>query len=145
VIGPEPQRHAVRLRWSDTDRHGAVSGLAAAGLAVAAALAVFGLPPVDLHMPIHRLGVMDPGCGMTRGVRLTLRGDLSRAIEYNPAAPLVPVAGVLVLVRWLVGRVTDRWLDVSFRWTQPLVATTVVVLAALWIRQQANVALLTGN
>jgi uncharacterized protein DUF2752 len=144
-VDHESHGRAVRLRWSDADRHGAVTALAAAGLVLAAALAVFGLPPVDLHMPIHRLGLMDPACGMTRGVRVTLRGDLSRAIDYNPAAPLVLLGGLLVLARWVVGRLTGRWLDASVRWTRPLVATTIVVVAALWIRQQANVALLTDH
>jgi hypothetical protein len=62
--------------------------LAAAGLLAAGVLAVVGLPPVDLHGPLHRLGIMDPLCGMTRGVVAVLRGQLGRAVAYNPASPL---------------------------------------------------------
>jgi len=61
-------RRPVRLRWEQADRHPTLTPLAAAGLLAAAILAVVGLPPVDLHGPLHRLGIMDPLCGMTRGV-----------------------------------------------------------------------------
>jgi hypothetical protein len=67
-----------------------------------------GLPPVDLHAPLHYLAVMDPLCGMTRGVRLVARGDLAGAVRYNPAAPLVPFGGGLLLVRAAHGHRTGR-------------------------------------
>jgi len=53
-------RLPLRLHWQPTDRH--------------PVLAAVGLPPVDLHGPLHYLGVMDPLCGMTRGTVAVLRG-----------------------------------------------------------------------
>lgn len=135
---------ALRIWMNDVDRHRTLTRLAVAGLAVGVALAIFGLPPMDIHSPLHHLGIMDPACGMTRGTRLTLRGDYAGAMEYNPAAPLVPLGGLALVARWAVGRITGRWVDLSVRWTPPLVAVTAVALALLWIRQQANVDLLTG-
>jgi hypothetical protein len=82
VHNPERVRlSAIRWWWNDVDRHGALTGLAAAGLVATGLLAVVGLPPVDLHGPIHYLGVMDPLCGMTRGSRLVTRGDLAGALS----------------------------------------------------------------
>ena len=80
-----------------------------AGLA-AITMAVFGLPPVDVHGPWHYLGVMDPLCGMTRAVLLLARAHIARAVEYNPASPLLAAFGAVVLVRAAVGRSTgDGW------------------------------------
>jgi hypothetical protein len=63
-----------RVGWSPIDRSGPqLTWLAAGGLLVGAALAVTGLPAIDLHGPQHHLGIMDPVCGMTRGVIWTLR------------------------------------------------------------------------
>lgn len=136
-------RPVLRLWLNDVDRHRTLTWLAAIGLTVGAALAIFGLPPVDLHSPLHHLGVMDPLCGMTRGTRLTLRGDYAGAVEYNPAAPLVPLGGLVMLARWIFGQITGRWPDLSLRWTPPLIAVASVAVALLWIHQQANVDLLT--
>lgn len=130
--------HAVGWRCSGVDQHGTLTRLAVAGLVVAGLLAIYGLPPVDLHGPLHYLGAMDPLCGMTRGVRLVARGDLAGALRYNPAAPLVPLAGVLVVARHVYGWRTGRWADVSIRWTPTLLAATALVVGLLWARQQAN-------
>jgi hypothetical protein len=91
--------------------------LAAGGLLAAGMLAVVGLPPVDLHGPLHYLGIMDPLCGMTRGTVAVLRGRLGQAVAYNPASPLLVTGAVLALGRWLVGRLTGRWLDATLRRT----------------------------
>lgn len=92
--------------------------------------------------PMHRADVMLPGCGLTRASVALLGADLARAGRYNPAAFLVvPAAGVLLL-RWLVGRATSRWLDIDLRMSPRLVAVAVVLVAALWGRQQANFDLL---
>jgi hypothetical protein len=82
-------RLPVRLRWARADRHPTLAPLAAAGLLAAGLLAVVGLPPVDLHRPLHHLGIMDPLCGMTRGTVALLRGQLGQAVAYNPASPLL--------------------------------------------------------
>jgi hypothetical protein len=136
---------ALRFWWSEADRHQALTGIAAAGLVIAGILAAFGLPPVDLHLPLHHLGIMDPACGMTRGVRLVARGDLIGAMRFNPAAPLVPLGGVALLVRHAVGRLTGRWADLRVRWTPTLAAVVLLGLALLWARQQANVDLLRNR
>jgi len=74
----------VRLVWTDHDQRARLSRLAIIGLAVGIAIAIFGLPPVDIHGPLHYLGIMDPLCGATRGARLALQGHLAQAWRYNP-------------------------------------------------------------
>jgi hypothetical protein len=114
----------------------------AAGLLAAAVLAVVGLPPVDVHGPLHRLGIMDPLCGMTRGTVALLRGRFGQAVAYNPASPLLIAGAVLTLGRWLVGRLTGRWLDATLRQTPLTVGLAAALVLALWVNQQAHAALL---
>jgi hypothetical protein len=116
-MGSSAVRGALgRVGWSPVDHHGPqVTRLAAGGLLVGVALAVTGPPPIDLHGPLHYLGIMDPLCGMTRGVIWTLRGRLGRAWTYNPASPLLAAAALAVLVRAGIGRRTGRWLTVTLR------------------------------
>lgn len=130
------------LRWERADRHPALALLAAAGLLAAGLLAVVGLPPVDLHGPLHHLGIMDPLCGMTRGTVAVLRGQFGRAIAYNPASPLLVAGAVLALGRWLVGRLTGRWLDATLRRTPRTLGVATALVLALWVNQQAHAALL---
>jgi len=132
----------VRLWWAQADQHPMLAPLAATGLLVGGVLAVVGLPPVDLHGPLHRLGIMDPLCGMTRGVVAVLRGQLGRAVAYNPASPLLVAGAVLTLGRWLVGRLTGRWLDATLRRTPATVGIAAAVVLVLWVNQQAHAALL---
>jgi Protein of unknown function (DUF2752) len=87
-------RLPVRLRWEREDRHPTLTLLAAVGLLAAGVLAVVGLPPVDLHGPLHNLGIMDPLCGMTRGTVAVLHGQLGQAVAYNPASPLLTAGAV---------------------------------------------------
>jgi hypothetical protein len=135
-------RRPVRLRWEQADRHPTLAPLAAAGLLAAAVLAVVGLPPVDLHGPLHRLGIMDPLCGMTRGVVAALHGRLGRAWAYNPASPLLVAGALLALGRWLVGQLTGRWLDATLRPTPRTVGLAAALVLALWANQQAHADLL---
>ena len=132
----------LRLRWERTDRHPALAPLAAAGLLAAGVLAVVGLPPVDLHGPLHRLGIMDPLCGMTRGTVAVLHAQLGQAVAYNPASPLLVVGAVLAVSRWLVGKLTGRWVDATLRPTPITWAVAAVVVLALWVHQQTHAALL---
>jgi hypothetical protein len=74
----------VRLTWADHDQHARLSRLVITGLAAGTAMAIFGLPPVDIHGPLHYLGIMDPLCGSTRGARLALLGHIAQAWRYNP-------------------------------------------------------------
>jgi hypothetical protein len=135
-------RRPLRLRWEQADRHPTLAPLAAAGLLAAAVLAVVGLPPVDLHGPLHRLGIMDPLCGMTRGTVALLRGRLGQAVAYNPASPLLTAGALLALGRWLVGRLTGRWLDATLRPTPRTVGLAAALVLVLWVNQQAHAALL---
>jgi hypothetical protein len=152
TLRPRPRRLAaptmgwrrlpVRLWWARADRHPMLAPLATAGLLTAGVLAVVGLPPVDLHGPLHRLGVMDPLCGMTRGTVALLRGRLGQAWAYNPASSLLVAGAALTLGRGLVGRLTGRWLDATLERT-PLTAGIILALVlALWVNQQAHAALL---
>jgi predicted MFS family arabinose efflux permease len=53
------------------------------------------------------------------------------------------VAGaVLAVGRWLVGRLTGRWLDATIRPTPMTWAVATVVVLALWVNQQAHASLL---
>ncbi|MCZ4102791.1 DUF2752 domain-containing protein [Streptomyces sp. H39-C1] len=114
-------------------------------MAIAAALAVFGLPPLDLHGPLHFLGVMDPACGMTRGVRLVLRGDLVAAFRYNPASPLVVAVMSLAVLRAAYGRLTGRWLTVRLRWSPGLLTALAIAVIALEVNQQLHASLLLAR
>ena len=111
-------------------------------------LAVVGPPPVDLHGLLHYAGIMDPLCGGTRSVYLTLNGDLAAAVRYNPAAPLVPLATLAVLVRAAVGRAFGRWITPAAPRGAVLagcVTLALIALIALQINQQLNADLLTSG
>ncbi len=134
----------MRITWQQegVDRHRAWTVLALLGLAAGVALAVLGLPPVDWHGPLHRFGIMDPLCGATRGVRLTFLGDLAGAWSYNPAAPLLVAATLLVALRAGAGMLTGSWVTVRVGWTRRATIVTVLLIALLWANQQAHAALL---
>lgn len=134
--------HGIRFGWTGVDPHSWLSVAAASGLAIAVALAVFGMPPVSIHSPLHFAGIMDPFCGMTRGTAATIRGDLIEAVRFNPASPLVPLGGIAVLGRWMHGRRTGRWLTVVGRPGPLTVAVAMVLVVALWANQQAHAELL---
>lgn len=117
-----------------------------AGFAVAVLMALFGLPPVDLHGPFHRAGIMDPFCGGTRAARLTAQGNLVEAWTYNPLGIAATVAAAAAAVRMAAGLVTGRWLNLNVAWTPRVVRIAVVVavvlLVALELRQQGRADLL---
>lgn len=129
-------------RWEAADRWPWMTWLAALGGLGAVGLAALGLPPVDVHGPLHYVGVMDPLCGMTRAVRHLARGDVGIALSYNPAVPLLPAFETLALVRSVVGRATGRWLYLWVSPTRGTIAIAVVVLVALTAHQQAHVELI---
>ena len=147
-----PQHAGLLLRlgvrgvgWSRVDRRPGLVQAAVGGLLVAAVLAVTGPPPVDLHNPLHRwYGIMDPACGMTRGVIAVMRGRLGQAWAYNPASLLVVPGALAVLVRAAAGRLAGRWLDVRFRPTRLFWLLATAVLLLLWVNQQRHAALLLG-
>ncbi|NMR20448.1 DUF2752 domain-containing protein [Cellulomonas fimi] len=128
------------LSWKARDQHRLVTTVGAAGALAASALALLGLPPVDLHGLLHYLGIMDPLCGGTRAAYLTVRGEWARAWGYNPLGPLAVIGAGLALVRAGLGTATGRWLTLTVAWTprrrRAVVAVVVALLAALTVRQQ---------
>lgn len=139
------------LTWSvqADDRHKWITWLSVLGVATALAMAVFGLPPVDLHGPLHRIGIMDPFCGGTRAAFYTARGQWVRAWQYNPLGIFVVLSGCAVLVRSALGAIAGRWFTVSLVWTSRRRLVTVLVilglLAILEVRQQMRSELLTAG
>src|SRR5690625_4078644 len=100
-----PVRGVVRtplvwLWWGRSDQlRGVVAAVAVGGLVVGAALAIFGLPPVDAHGPQHDLGIMSPTCGGTRALRFAMLGQFGTAFAYNPLSPILVMGAVLALLR----------------------------------------------
>lgn len=154
--GPRDQRlpavtapRVLTWFWDAHDRHLWATHLALFGLLVAGLLALFGIPPVDLHPPFHRLGVMDPLCGGTRAPRYTAQGHFLEAWKFNPLGLLTVIGATSMLMRAIAGRTLGRWLTCRIAWTPRrfLIATGVVVLllAALEVRQQLRADLLMGG
>lgn len=134
---------SVSVTWEDHDRHPMLAIVALVGLPLALLLAVFGLPPVDIHGPLHYLGVMGPTCGMTRSVMWFTRGQIATAWDYNPAGLLVVPGGLMVLARAVLGWSTGRWFEITVSRRRWLVAALVLAGIVLTVRQQLRVDLLT--
>lgn len=143
---PAEERAAISIAWSRVDGLRIVTVLGVLGLAAALTMALFGLPPIDLHGPLHRMGIMDPLCGGTRAARLTAQGNLAGAWKYNPLGILATFAAAAALARLMIGVVGRRWLNVHVAWTprRMRIALTVLVVALviLEIRQQGRADLL---
>jgi len=139
--GAKPHR-LPRLAVRRHDELRVWTWIAVAGLGIAGLLAVVGLPHVDLHGPLHYLGVMDPLCGGTRSVYLTAHGQLADAIRYNPAGPLLVLAAVAMLIRAAVGWSTRHWLTVHMP-RRVVIPMAAVAIVALEVNQQMHAALLT--
>jgi hypothetical protein len=140
---PRPWASAsVRWRVDGTDGHRVLTWLAPLGVVAGMSLAVLGLPTADLHGPLHYLGLMDPLCGATRGVRLAFLGDLPSAWRYNPAAIPLAAGAVFMVARGLLGGVTGRWINAELRWTPTTRTLIGVLIVALWVNQQWNAPLL---
>lgn len=114
------------------------------GLAAGLVLAVFGVPRVDLHGPLHQVGIMDPLCGGTRAAFLLSHGDWAAAWTYNPVVFPLAAAAALMLGRTMVGALSGRWVAVRVRRRRVLVVLLVLAVAALEVRQQLHADLLTA-
>lgn len=123
--------------------------MALAVLAAGSTMAVFGLPPVDLHGPLHHAGIMDPLCVGTRAAAYTARGEFALAWRYNPLSILVVVGAAALVVRTAVGLLARRWLTLKVSWTLRRLwaawATVLLLLAALTVRQQLRADLLLAG
>ena len=133
------------LVWIEAhDRHPTWTGLALVGVPLTILVVVFGQPPPGLNL-LRYFGEVGPTTGMTRGVMWFARGDLTRAWAFNPASLLVLPSVGLLLVRAAYGRLTGRWINVSFprrRW--PVIAAGVLLIL-LTVRQQINADFLLKN
>ncbi|UGY91002.1 DUF2752 domain-containing protein [Streptomyces gobiensis] len=127
-----------RLVWEARDRHPWAGPLAAAGIAAGAVMAVFGLPPVDLHGPLHYVGVMGPLCGGTRGVHAVMLGHLDEAWRYNPLSPVLVAGAAGAVVREVVGRVSGRWLNLRVTRRRIAIVIGLLLVVALTVNQQAH-------
>jgi uncharacterized membrane protein YfcA len=115
--------------------------LAVAGLLGAIVLAIAGMLPIDIHGPLHYAGIMDPFCGATRSVYLTMRGQFENALHYNPGAPVLLLLAAGLVLRGVVGLWTGRWISARVP-RRAVVAVAIAVAIALAVRQQSNAALL---
>jgi hypothetical protein len=117
--------------------------LAVGGLLGAIVLAIARLPSIDIHGPLHYARIVDPFCGATRSVYLTMRGQWENALCYNPGAPLLLVVAAGLVLRGAVGWWTGRWIYARVP-RRAVVAVAIAVGIALTVRQQSNAALLTA-
>lgn len=141
-------RPARWWQWADADLYRPWTWLAAAGTAAAVAMAAAGLPPVDLHGPLHHLGVMDPLCGGTRAARYAVLGQWRAAWAYNPLGLAAVLGAGLLVLRGVTGVVSGRWWTPAWtpspRLRRLLLAALLVGLVALEVRQQLLVDLLVA-
>ncbi len=149
MTAPTQDRLTVRLAAEPRDRYPWVSLAAAALVAVAGAMAAFGLPPIDLHGPMHWYGIMDPLCGGTRAARYTAQGNLAEAWRYNPLSILVVYGAGLAILRAAVGLLGRRWVTFTVCWTPGrrrwAIAVLIVLVALLEVRQQMRADLLMAD
>ena len=137
-------RAPVRLFWNDHNRWEWLGRVALVGLAAEGSTRYRRTAALGRARPLHYVGIMDPLCGGTRGLRLMMRGHLASAWRDNPLAVFLPPAAVAALAREATGRITGRWADIAvsrrLAW-----AVTAVALTILEINQQAHAALLTTH
>jgi hypothetical protein len=134
-----------RLVRTARDEHRWAGPLALAGLGAGAVMAVVGLPPLDLHGPLHYLGVMGPLCGGTRAVHAIALGHLAEAWRFNPFGFLLVAGAVVALVREAVGRMTGRWWNLRLTRPRLAIAAALVLIGALTVNQQLHAELLRSG
>jgi len=118
------------------DRHRWLLPLTLAGGLVAAALGLFGLPPLDSMGWLDDLGYVAPTCGGTRSVLWLARGDLARSWSYNPLGILLAVVGLAALLRAGVGFGRGRWVNV--RVGRLVIPVAIIAVTVLWANQWAH-------
>lgn len=144
-----PQDRRLRLCWAAHDHYRLLTLVAFVGAAASALIAWFGLPPIDLHGPLHRLGIMDPLCGGTRAAYYTMTGHWALAWKYNPLGIAAVGVALLGTIRAGVGLLSRKWLTINITWTprraRIAAVVTVALLVALEVRQQLHAALLIAG
>jgi hypothetical protein len=108
-------------------------------------MALLGLPPIDIHGPLHYVGIMDPLCGGTRSVHSLMSGDYSTAWRYNPIAFPLVLGAVDLLARHAVGLGTGRWLNVHLGDRRAFWGIMAALLIALEVNQQLHADLLRSS
>lgn len=139
----------VAWSWQQNDHHPNVTIPATLVVVIAVGMALFGLPPVDIHGPFHYVGIMDPLCGGTRAARYTAQGEWQLAWKYNPLG-IVVVAGAAVLAaRTLAGVLAGLWLTIQIDWSRRrwrwAIAVAATLLIILEVRQQLRADLLIAH
>jgi hypothetical protein len=124
------------------DRSSLLTLGAGAALVAASVLALVGVPHTPLMRPLYSLGVVLPGCGLTRGMVALVSGDPVTAWAYNPAAFAVMAMALAALLRAAVGVASGRWVHVRVRPSPVVISLAVAAVALLWLRQQASADLL---
>jgi hypothetical protein len=112
--------------------------LAIVGLTLGVAMAQAGLSPVNLHGPLHYLGIIDPRCGGTRSVRLAVLGQWADSWRYNPLGLPFMLGAELLLLRAVVGWISCRWLTPMIRWTSRRRRAAWVVSGVLLVLMEIN-------
>lgn len=135
----------IAARVERIDRHRVIGVLTIVGLVAGALIAIFGLPPLEVHSPLRLFGMVCPFCGATRAVQALLQGDVATAWRYNPIAFPVIAGGVAVVARGAAGLFTGRWLNV--RMTRPRLVYAVggALFVALWVNQAQHAAMLRAD
>lgn len=128
----------MMISFADTDEMRWLTRAVALGVAAAFVLALIGGMPIDIPMPTHAIGLVDPTCGLTRASIALARGDLSSAWQFNPAVFVLAGTVVAVVLRTVWGLTRHRWVSVRMPMTAPRIAIAVVVLAGWWAYQQSN-------
>ena len=113
-----------------------VGGAGAAGLVVLASWT----PPDDASLSIcltrRVLGLPCPGCGLTRGVAHLLQGNLARAMELHPLAPLAALDAIGGWALW--GLVTHGLATPPpARSVRVVLLAQLAVFVALWLGRLA--------
>lgn len=118
-------------------------GLMGAGLLIAWT----GLPEGSTCGMKISTGLPCPGCGMTRSVENTFRGDLLTAWHYNPFGPLFVLAcGFVASFALLPGRVREKLVRRLSRFDPLLFTLVVVLLGGLMVHGVARALLVqTGS
>ena len=136
----------ISVDASREDRWRAVTFGGPAVALVAGAFAVFGIPSTPFMEPLYAVGLVLPGCGLTRGTVALASGDPATAWAYNPASFAVAAGVVAAVARGLVFITVRRWVhlrvDASRTTVTVALIVAIIAVALLWVRQQAHADLL---
>ncbi|GAA1981091.1 hypothetical protein GCM10009799_02700 [Nocardiopsis rhodophaea] len=135
-------RRPLAFRVERHDAHRWFTLAAVGGLVLGGLMAVFGLPPVDVHGLAHYIGIMDPMCGGTRSVWAAMSGDWAMSWTYNPLGIPLVVGAAATLVRAAIGAASGYWLNAYVRSWPVVGAVSGVLFVALAVNQQLHADLL---